>query len=248
LKRHRGWLALSGREAGLLPKRGKGGWGLLYAALGDSITYGYEATTDDAAYVARFVKSLSRNQTVNLFLHAKPGWTSKHLVKSLPKVPDCIWKEAKLISIMVGGNDLLRASPWVLSGSLANAQNAVRRYQENLDQIINTVRKPHSICIISTLYNPFPNSELAEEYIGTLNRSILHIADQYRLVVADVAKVFRNREARYIKGYKQGSLRDMRLIGNPIHPNDEGHAAIAKAFLLAYRRATAKQRKAKKRA
>ncbi len=220
----------------------------MYAALGDSITYGYEATADDAAYVARFVKSLSKNQNVNLFLHAKPGWTSKHLVKSLPKVPDCIWKEAKVISIMVGGNDLLRASPWVLSGSLTNAQKVVQRFHENLEKIVHTVRKPNNTCIIATLYNPFPNSDLAEEYISKVNRSILHIADRYRLAVADVAKVFRNREERYIKGYKQGSLRDMRFIGNPIHPNDEGHAAIAKAFLAAYRRATAKPRKTKKRA
>jgi lysophospholipase L1-like esterase len=216
----------------------------LYAALGDSITYGYEASTDDAAYVARFVEYLSKNRSVNLFVHAKPGWTSKHLVKSLPKVPDCIWKEAQLITVMMGGNDLLRASPWLLSGTAKNIQKVAQRFQDNLERIVHTVRQPRTTCIIATLYNPFPNSELAEECIGIMNQSILHIAKQYQLAVADVRNVFRNREQRYIKGYKQGSIRDMRWIGNPIHPNDEGHAAIAKAFLAAYRRATASRRKA----
>jgi lysophospholipase L1-like esterase len=225
----------------------EGGWGLLYAALGDSITYGYEASTGDAAYVARFVKFLSRNQSVNLFVHAKPGWTSKHLVKSLPKVPDCIWKEAQLITVMMGGNDLLRASPWLLSGTAKNVQKVAQRFQHNLERIVATVRQPRTTCIIATLYNPFPNSALAEECIGLINQSILHIANQYQLAVADVRNVFRNREQRYIKGYKQGSIRDMRLIGNPIHPNDEGHAAIAREFLTAYRRATVSPRKSRQR-
>jgi lysophospholipase L1-like esterase len=228
--------------------RAKGGRGLLYAALGDSITYGYEATTDQAGYVRRFAKALSKRQPVNVFLNAKPGWTSKQLLKSLSQVPECIWAEAKVVTIMVGGNDILKASPWLLNGSDKTVFKIAQRVQDHLEQMVETVRQPGATVVIGTIYNPFPNSVLAEEYMDTVNKSILRVAEQHNLAVADVRSLFRNQEDKYIKGYKQGVLRDMRLIGNPIHPNDAGHQAIARSFLSAYRRAVAKARRSKQKA
>lgn len=216
---------------------------MLYAALGDSITYGYDASKDSASYVRRFVRALSGKEKVNLYLHAKPGWTSKHLVKTLPKAPECIFDEAKLVTILVGGNDLLRASPWLLNGSHKNVYSVAQRVQDNLEEIVGMVKRKTNTLIIGTLYNPFPNSVLAEEYMDTVNKAILKIAHQHHIRIADIRRVFHQREHMLIEGYKRGILKDMRFRGNPIHPNDTGHAAIAREFLRVYRVSTGNARK-----
>jgi lysophospholipase L1-like esterase len=142
----------------------------------------------------------------------------------------------------------LKASPWLLNGSDKTVFKIAQRVQDHLEQMVETVRQPGATVVIGTIYNPFPNSVLAEEYMDTVNKSILRVAEQHNLAVADVRSLFRNQEDKYIKGYKQGVLRDMRLIGNPIHPNDAGHQAIAGSFLSAYRRAVAKTRRSKQKA
>jgi len=221
---------------------------MLYAALGDSITHGYDASTTESAWVQRFLRNLSRTQTVNLYLHTKPGWTSGQLAKSLAKVPDVIWAEAKLVTILVGGNDLLRASPRLLNGNYTQVYKVAERVQDNLEAALATVRRKDGIVILGTLYNPFPNSLLAEEYTQTVNHSIRRVANRNGTLVAELERLFHNREDQFIEGYRKGNLRDMRLFGNPIHPNDKGHEAIAKAFLRTYRSAKGASPRAKKKA
>ncbi|GMA50420.1 spore germination lipase LipC [Alicyclobacillus contaminans] len=218
---------------------------MLYVALGDSITYGYDATAPQAGYVQRIADGLPRKEAVHVFQQAKPGWTSRSLLKSLRKVPTCLWAEARLITLLVGGNDVLRAAPWLLNGRHQSVYHVAQRLQDNLEEMVQLTKEAgFSACmVIGTLYNPFPNSVLAESYVETVNQAILHVASRHRLAVADIRARFRHHEAEYIHGYKQGTLRNMRVIGNPIHPNDAGHAAIAHAFLQAYRRSTQPRRK-----
>jgi lysophospholipase L1-like esterase len=216
---------------------------MIYAALGDSITYGYSATSDEHTYVSRIQASLAKQQQpVNLYLHAKPGWTSRQLLKSLAKTPSCIWEEAKVITLLVGGNDMLRAAPWLLDSNPGHMVKVADAFYENITEIIQLVRRPHSVLILGTVYNPFPNSLMCEEYTDVLNRSIRLAAEREGAVLADIRRTFRNRESKLIEGYRRGQLRDMRLRGNPIHPNDAGHALIARQFLVAYHRSLAKKR------
>ncbi|MCL6548631.1 MAG: SGNH/GDSL hydrolase family protein [Alicyclobacillus sp.] len=213
---------------------------MLYAALGDSITYGYSASSPDRRYVARLQRSL--RQPVSLFVQARPGWTSKQLLRSLPRVPACIWDEAKLITILIGGNDLLVSAPWLLDGRSGRIFKVAERLYDHLTDIVRFVRRPQSTVIVGTLYNPFPNSLLAREYFHILNQTIRLAADREQVVLADVAAQFSDQEAELIDGFRRGTLRDLRLIGNPIHPNDAGHEAIAQSLLAAYRRTVTHQR------
>lgn len=209
---------------------------MLHVALGDSITYGYSTTTDEATYIQRLVKRLAPKEPLHTFLQAKPGWTSKQLLKSLNNVQDCIWDEAQFVTLMIGGNDLLHAAPWLMNGGDAQIMKVADRLYQNVTEIVNTVKRPHHRFVIATLYNPFPHSIRAEEFTDKINKSIRLVASRQKLSVADVRKAFAGHEGKYIEGYKRGHLRDMKLIDNPVHPNDTGHAVIARVFLATFRR------------
>lgn len=215
---------------------------MMYVALGDSVTYGYSSTKEQLAFPRRLARKLSaRQRRYHVYLQAKPGWTSKQLLKSLESVQDCIWEEAKLVTLMIGGNDLLRSSPWLLNGNHDRLLRIVDRYHENVTKIVETAKRPQQKFLIATLYNPFPNSLLAEEYTDLVNEVVRRVARRHRLTVVDIASAFRGRESKFVDGYKRGSIRDFKLIGNPIHPSDEGHAAMSNAFARAYWRLSARK-------
>lgn len=214
---------------------------MLYVALGDSISYGYSSTRHSRSFPQRIARSLSQAQKVNVYLQAKPGWTSRQLLKSLDAVQPCIWDEAKLVTLMVGGNDLLRASPWALNGNHGYVVRVADRYHQNLCEIVERAKRPQSKFIISTLYNPFPNSLVAEEYTALVNNAVRRVAKKYGLILVELDKAMSGKEARLVDGYKRGTIKDFRLRGNPIHPNDAGHAVIASKFVSAYRNASQRQ-------
>lgn len=213
---------------------------MLYVALGDSVTYGYSSTNHTKSYVARFARGISKQEKVNVFLHARPGWTSTKLLKVTKSLQPSLFDEAKLVTLMVGGNDLLRSSPFLLNGNHAHLMKVADRYYQNLLEIVDMVKRPQSKFIIATLYNPFPNSMLAAEYTKLVNDCVRRVARRYRLLIADVDAKFEGREERFVEGYRRGNIRDFRIVGNPIHPNDAGHGAIARVFLSVYRRAGVK--------
>lgn len=215
---------------------------MLYAALGDSITYGYASSTEETRFAGRVVSSLSKQDKVNLYVHAKPGWTSKRLLKTLRDVPECIWDEAQLITIMVGGNDLLKALPWLIDGKRRQLGRVTRNLHQNLTEIVRLVKRPQSKIVLATIYNPFPNSAVAEECVEALNKAIRLVVRQEDLILADVRQQFFSREDNFVGGYKRGLVRDFRIFGNPIHPNDEGHLEIARTVLRSYRRSVVQNR------
>jgi lysophospholipase L1-like esterase len=209
---------------------------MLYAALGDSITYGYEATKPDQRFVSRLKLKLSKMRRVSVFEQAKPGWTSRQLLKSLPSVPNCIWEEAHIITVMVGGNDLLRAVPWVINGDAGKTLLVAEKFRDHLTQIIQTVNRPQNKVFLATIYNPFPNYLVAKQCTQILNQAVKSVAKRERVFLVDLDFAFLQHEADWIRGYKSGEIKDFKLRSNPIHPNDEGHEAIAEMFFKAYRK------------
>lgn len=214
---------------------------MLYAALGDSITYGYSSSSDATRYVNRLqrqVRAIHRNGRINVFVTAKPGWTSKQLLKAVRKVPVGIWEEVRLVTLLVGGNDAMRAAPWLMHGNRKRLLHVADQLQKNLSDIIQMVKRPQAVFIVGTIYNPFPNSAVAEECTEVLNRAIRKAARQHRVWVADLGAAFNGQEAKLVDSYRRGTIKDFRLIrANPVHPNDQGHLVISRAFLRTYRQA-----------
>lgn len=214
---------------------------MLYAALGDSITYGYSASTDGRSFVGRIRRTLSRQAKVSLYTCAKPGWTSRQLLRSVRRTPECIWDEAKLVTILIGGNDLLWSAPWLVESNPGHFLKVAGRLYDNLTEVLECVSRPTSTVILCTIYNPFPNSLLAADYTNGLNRSIRRVAKRFDLKLVNLEGVFQGREESLIDGYQRGQIRDIKFRGNPVHPNDTGHQKIARAVLSAYRRASAER-------
>ena len=209
---------------------------LLYAALGDSITHGYDATEAEAKFVNRIRRALATRRRTSVFVQAKPGWTSRQLRKSLKDVPTCIFEEATLVTVMIGGNDLLRGGPWLLHGNTTKIAGIAEQLRDNLQGIVQVVKRPYNRVLVATLYNPFPNYVVAVECMAMMNRAIRLVAKRSNAELVDIEQVFAQHEVNFIHNYKNGELRDFKLRSNPIHPNDAGHAKVAAEFLRVYRR------------
>lgn len=213
---------------------------MLMLALGDSITYGYGATVPENSYAQRLKAQFSRHARVSMHIQAKPGWTSQQLLKSLRDVPSCIFDEAEIVTLMIGGNDLLKNTPVLFHPSAQKMAEVCEKSRSNIEAIIDIANRAYNTFTIATLYNPFPRFDVANSLTSQFNDMIRSIAVRHRLLVAETGKLYRGREADYVENFRTGSLRDVRLFGNPVHPTDEGHAAIYRAFYRTLQRARQK--------
>ena len=208
---------------------------MIYLALGDSITHGYGAADEEHRFVTVLTGRLNKVERTSLYLQAKPGWTAEKLLRSLDKVPECVVAEAAMITLMIGGNDLLKAMPWFLDDEEAGRRKLRESFLPTVRTIIERMkRNPDAVFMICTVYNPFPKSDLAQRAISQLNGLLGEAAAEYSCIVVPVDEWYGGEEDTLVNGFKRGELQDFRLLRNPIHPNDKGHARIAKAIFNTY--------------
>lgn len=219
-----------------------GGLPMLMLALGDSITYGYGATTPEHSFAKLLQKQFAKNVRATLHVQAKPGWTSRQLNRSLRELPACIFDEAEIVTLMIGGNDLLKAAPFLLTGSADRIAQVCERSREEIEEIVECANRSYNTFALATLYNPFPNFGLAEQITNQYNDMLRAVAARNGLVLVESQKSFRGREHDYVENYRNGLFRDIRLFRNPIHPTDAGHHALYQAFYRALQRARARER------
>ena len=211
---------------------------MIYLALGDSITHGYNATGESRRYVALLAQKLDRLERTSVHVHAKPGWTASQLAASLPKVPECILREAAIVTVMVGGNDLLRAMPWYLNDADSGRDRLDQSFSPAMREILRLAPgRPGAQRLLCTVYNPFPEWDLACTAVEDLNGMIQRAAAEHGCPVVSVHRSYAGRERDLVDGYRSGQSDDFRLVRNPIHPNDSGHALLAEElFALCERR------------
>lgn len=144
---------------------------LVYTALGDSIASGYKLSQTSQGYVSLYGTYLAAD-TTNL---AHVGLNSQGLVKLLTSDQHVMAqvKKSDIITISIGGNDLLpifsSLQPTSPSGLLTAVQkinskdmqqkfqSAVTQFGKHWDQIIAQLHKlsPHAQIIATTLINPY---------------------------------------------------------------------------------------------
>lgn len=213
---------------------------MIYLALGDSITHGYDSSATERRYVDVLTAKLNRLRRTSTYVHAKPGWTSAQLLRSLDRIPECILQEAELVTLMIGGNDLLKEFPWFLDDPQEAMQRLRRSFRPQVDEILRiAVRNPHAKVVLCTVYNPFPKAEVAQVAVTGINGLLAEIAGERRCLLAPVDAMYGGQEERLVSGFRRGDLKDFRLLRNPIHPNDAGHERIAEAIFQTYRKALA---------
>jgi lysophospholipase L1-like esterase len=203
-----------------------------YIALGDSITFGQNASSICKAYPSRLTSMLRlKGIQVNRIVLAQPSWTSADLAEEIYSDPSLL-ACAKVATVWIGGNDLIRYGLSLLREPSTPILGMMNQYKRRLDMILGLVRKmgaKHIICC--TQYNPFPNSSIAVEAIHTMNQLITLSATTNRCLVARVDRWFSGNEHSLIYGYQGGNVEDALQGFAAVHPNDKGHEVIATGLL-----------------
>lgn len=204
---------------------------MIYTALGDSITYGDNASSPKLAYPHLAVSAYQRSspRTIRSYVLARSGWTSGNLLDAVLWQGSEMIKRSSVVSVWIGGVDLANAAitPLVHGGPFPNMELLVQ-FRRNLSAVLRHIRRTGPARIVCcTQYNPFPNSSIADEWIGRLNRTTQAIAAEYGAKTAPSHKWFEGKQAELIDGYREGWLEDILGGTLPIHPNDRGHRVIA---------------------
>jgi lysophospholipase L1-like esterase len=233
----------------------------LYIALGDSLSEGVGASDPSAAFVSLVHEGLGEG--VDLLNLGHSGDTSSdlldhgHLEQAVAEVgqrnsDDDPNNDVKLVTLEIGGNDLLRLYPsLVLTGTCPLLRRALDRPQcvdalrdalddfgRNLTTALDRLQEadPDLTIVVMTLYNPLSGRletivELAEVVLegqpdGPLPEGLNDIvrgeAAERGLKLVDWHPLFEGKANEYI-------------AGDFIHPNDVGYEVMAEAILEAVR-------------
>ncbi|SFU83364.1 SGNH/GDSL hydrolase family protein [Alicyclobacillus macrosporangiidus] len=216
----------------------------VYLALGDSITYGYNASRPERTYAALVHRHAARQGWVaGRFVLAQHLWTAQRLLAAASSLPSALWARTSFATVMIGGNDLRRLlrrqylPPPLSTISPDHVTRSIHGFAQAFGPLCRLMaRSGIPRVVLCTIYNPVPHSPLASGGIDQLNDIICTLAKAHGFTVADVHGAFSGHEAEWIDGYRSGHLDDLiSPIRRPIHPNDQGHAAIARCILDAMR-------------
>lgn len=241
-------LAACGRGAG--PEAGPmAGDGVIrYVALGDSLAAGSGA---EQGYVERYAAALvaGTDAEVTVANLGVPGWTSDDLLAALrtdPAFQEAV-QGADVVTWDIGGNDALITRARYRLGLCGGPDNqaclrsGLERFRRNWDAILAELlrlRPEGAVLLTMDLYNPFaaqdrradswPNDggatdlEVFAPYLEAMNRHIQ--------TTAEAAGVRAVRLSRAFNGDGDGGApaTDRYLAPDGIHPNDAGHAVIAR--------------------
>ncbi|AIQ50239.1 GDSL-type esterase/lipase family protein [Paenibacillus sp. FSL R7-0331] len=196
-----------------------------YTAIGDSLTTGFGALPGNGFVpVYRRMAEARLRTSVRLTNLGVNGLTTDGLEQRLKG--DYTFRlavqEADLITISIGGNDLIKAAkaagtrPGNLSPLL---QKALRGCKRNISDIMGTLgqlkagmNKPYIIRIVG-LYNPYPQIDEATDWVRQFNR----YTSGYSSRVCGFASIYNE-----FAGNERGLL-----FLDHIHPNSRGYRVIA---------------------
>lgn len=205
-----------------------------YVALGDSLTVGVGSSLFSQGFVLKFQQLAAEKLGTQIFVQvfAHSGFLSKDILQALEDefIQEQL-KEASIITITAGGNDLIQAARKYEEDHLESDFNsALNNCMENYRKIIMGLRqlkesKPQLFPFIVrpiNLYNPFPQNDLAEKWIKRFNMQLNHLSKAPCISVAKIDRIFKGHEKEY-------------LSADRIHPNDFGYRKISESLdLLGY--------------
>lgn len=208
---------------------------LNYLSLGDSIATGFIDPFRSCVpfpYLLQPMLSRLENRPVRLFSLARNGITSGQLHELTANYAPLRHRirQADLITLSVGGNDLLQAAtvPGFAHVSAQAAEHGLENFARFFPETVGRLRllNPRAFIIGMTIYNPYGRQEnglrqLTEQFLGRANRIIL---DQ--LPAADIHRLFLPLQG-VVCMYPKGLLR------NP-HPTPRGQRLIARGIFAEY--------------
>ncbi len=207
-----------------------------YLALGDSITCGVGATAAANGFAHWVADALAqRSLCAEWQSIAGPYWTTQNLLRAMRSLDMQVWENARVATVLIGGNDLRRRYYSLLShpATMQAISRAVDSCAHVFAHVLELVKEQGIPCIVvGTLYNPLPRAHVAVSAITRLNEQIALTASRSGCHVVDLYSLFLGHEHEWIAQYRTGQMQDLATpFCRPIHPNDEGHQAIASAML-----------------
>jgi len=215
-----------------------------YSALGDSIAEGLSATENHGyTYLLdRYYTGLYKTVDYNNF--AESGDTSGDLLnklKTADKVIEAV-KKADVITISIGGNDILRGVDGLVQGNFFGFDDRIKTFSENWESINATIKGLNSKAeiYVMDLYNPInigdyyhgvqcdqEKWQIIENHIRDLNGIITTntLQKKYKYKVANIYLAFQqySRQGKVLTNFEKNL--------DP-HPTDVGHELIFEQHLL----------------
>jgi len=181
---------------------------------------------------------------IHLVNRARSGERSEGVLTN--QIGDVRALQPELVTLTVGANDFL--VPAFECASAATDKNpntrcsgtsllqAVPAFERNLRTILSRlVHETDATIVVTTYFNPFPRGSrcgpgTTDLALRFLNSTITDVASEFveRAVVTDLAPVFRGHEGREPSGWF--SQNPLRIACTDVHPNADGHEAIAGAI------------------
>jgi lysophospholipase L1-like esterase len=221
---------------------------LVYLALGDSVPSGTDVP-DGVGYPRRLGQQLGDAGTrpIKLINRAVAGQRSFDVLAS--QMADVRTLQPELVTLTVGANDFMVPAFECAAASLdenpdtkcsgTSLLRAVPTFERNLRAILNRLAtETGATVVVTTYFNPFPRGSrcapaTTDLALRFLNTTISDVAAELgdRGVVVDLAPVFKGHEGREPTGWFAAN--PGRLACTDIHPNADGHDAIARAIMNA---------------
>ncbi|MBP2001435.1 lysophospholipase L1-like esterase [Paenibacillus shirakamiensis] len=197
----------------------------LYTAIGDSLTTGFGALPGNGfvPIYRRMAEAKLKDVVINQNLGVN-GLTSPELEQRVLYHPlyQQALTQADLITISIGGNDLIRAgralqiapdrAPQILGQSLDTCQRSFGNIVRSVQKIKAGSTSPYAIRVVG-LYNPFPQIQEGSEWVRQFNAFASGFSNK-NFAFADISGAFaaQGRELLFWDG---------------VHPNGRGYRTIA---------------------
>ncbi|CAM2900735.1 GDSL-type esterase/lipase family protein [Paenibacillus sediminis] len=192
-----------------------------YNAIGDSLTAGYGALPGNG-FVPIYRRLAERHLnrpivSTNFGINGATSADLLDLVTHSPVVRESI-REAHIITISIGGNDLIRLAKQSLHQQ-TEFMAALSMCRQNVVRIVRTIQelqyRSASSYIIRfvDLYNPFPQIAEAAFWVQQYNQFLIGLSGN-NIAVARIYSAFYGRE-------------EALLFMDHVHPNGHGYRVIA---------------------
>ena len=225
-----------------------------YVAIGDSLTQGVGDSSNQGGFVPVLSQALESdfNWQVTPRNYGIAGNTSNQILKRMQEKKDIKrdLKKAKLMTLTVGGNDVIH----VIKDNITNLNvntfsRAAVGYQKRLRQIIELARKENKTLpiYITGIYNPFylnfPEMTEMQTIVDNWNRSTEEVSKEYDNVyfvpVNDLlykgingkGGVTSSDETSQSTKSSQDSLNDALFEEDHFHPNNTVYQIMSDAIL-----------------
>ena len=225
-----------------------------YVAIGDSLTQGVGDSSNQGGFVPVLSQALESDfdWQVTSRNYGIAGNTSNQILKRMQEKKDSQrdLKKAKLMTLTVGGNDVIH----VIKDNITNLNvntftKPAQAYQKRLRQIIELARKENKslpIYIVG-IYNPFylnfPEMTEMQTIVDNWNQSTEEVSKEYENVyfvpVNDLlykgidgkGGVTSSDDSSQSSKSSQDSLNDALFEDDHFHPNNTGYQIMSDAIL-----------------